>query len=216
MKKILSLILIGFLCLTLVGCESNTDDKENQNNDNSNSNSDKSENKNSEQKAVLTLIDWMKEGTFSYDYTVTTTSDGETVTASGSMAVDKENYAITSTSDTSKVRIVNIDGKTYMIEETSKIIMTMPEGEESELGVPTEYNNMVKVGDGTGTVNGKNLPYEEYTEGEYKMKIYLENNVVYAIESTGEGVTSLMIITNAKKTVPSGAFDIPTTGYTKY
>ena len=173
-------------------------------------------NGNNNQVVAESLLDWMKSETFSYDFSSTNTYEGETYTATGSMAMQGDNYAIASKTSEGESRIIYKDGITYVIEETSKIIMTMPSGQETGMGIPTDYGEMTKLSNGTGIINGKTLQYEEYQEGEYKMKIYMENGNVYGIESEGEGAKAVMIITNAKKTVPVGTFDIPTSGYTKY
>jgi hypothetical protein len=42
----------------------------------------------------------------------------------------------------------------------------------------------------------------------------MDGGEVYGIETEAEGYTTMMIITNAKSSVPAGAFDLPE-GYTE-
>lgn len=164
--------------------------------------------------AMESLIDWMMGGIFSYDFTLYSEYEGAVSEGSGSVAMSGGNFAMTSeqTSEgvTSKVRILVLDDVTYIIDDASKLIMKMS-GSALDMtgGIPTDYEEMVAVGSGTGEVNGKTLPYEEYTVEGVSTKYYMDGGMVYAIESTYEGSYTLMIISNASNSVPAGAFDLP-------
>lgn len=164
--------------------------------------------------AMESLIDWMMGGTFSYDFTLYSEYDGMVSEGKGSVAMSGGNYAMTSeqTTDgvTSKARILVLDDVTYIIDDESKLIMKMSGGGlDLTGGMPTDYEEMVETGSGEGEVNGRTLPYTEYTVEGVVVRYYMDGGMVYATESTYEGSYSLMIITNATNTVPAGAFDLP-------
>jgi len=221
MKKTLRVIaviaILGTILFLLTGC--NSKEEEIVDVDIEKVATETKDNGNSNASSVESLLDWMKGGKFSYDFTMTNTYEGESSTSSGSFAIDGDNFAIatetTTGGITSKARIVQKDGAMYLIEETSKIIMKMPATQGLGMAIPTEYESMEVINTGTGEVDGKTLPYEEFDVDGFKSKYYMEKGQVYAIESEGEGATSLMIIKNAKNSVPAGAFDIPTEGYTQ-
>lgn len=164
--------------------------------------------------AMESLIDWMMGGTFSYDFTLYSEYEGTVSEGSGFVAMAGGNMAMTTeqTTDgvTSKARVLILDGATYIIDDASKLIMKMANaGPEITGGMATSYEDMTVVGSGTGEVNGKTLPYEEYLAEGVQVKYYMDGGMVYAIESTYEGAYSLMIISNASNTVPAGTFDLP-------
>jgi hypothetical protein len=170
--------------------------------------------------AMDSLIQWMMGGTYSYDYTMTSEGPEGKTESSGSMAMDGENLAMTSEMTVEgqavKSRVIIKDGTTYIIDDASKFIMTAPGGMNPTEGMMTDYSGIAKTGDGTGEIGGKTLPYEEYTESETgaTVKYYLDGGQVYGIESQYEGYKTVMIIANAKNSVPAGAFDLPE-GYTQ-
>lgn len=164
--------------------------------------------------AMESLLDWMAGGTFSYDYTMRSEYEGAVTESAGSVAVAGDSFAMTSESTsggvTSKARVMVLEGVTYIIDDASRLIMKMSGGGLSMTGgIPIDYGDMVPVGGGTGEVNGRTLPYEEYTVDGVSAKYYMDGGAVYAIESTYEGAYSLMVITGAMGAVPPGAFDLP-------
>ncbi len=164
--------------------------------------------------AMESLIDWMRTGTFSYDFTLTTEYQGQKTESTGSMAMDDGNYAMTSEQVVDgqqvKSRVLILDGEVYVIDDASMLIMKVgTAGPEITGGLPTDFSEITLVGTGEGEVNGRTLPYEEYTAEGANVKYYMDGDMVYAIESEYEGAWSLMIISNATNTVPAGAFDMP-------
>ena len=160
------------------------------------------------------LIDWMRGGTFSYDFTLTSEYEGQRTEGSGSMAMNGGNMAMTMEQTvegaTTKSRILILEGVTYIIDDASKLIMKVGvAGPEFTGGVPTDYGDIKLAGAGESEVNGRTLPYEEYTAEGVNVKYYMDGGAVYAIESEYEGAYSLMIITNASNTAPAGAFELP-------
>jgi hypothetical protein len=170
--------------------------------------------------AMASLIAWMMGGTFSYDYTMTSEGPEGKTEGSGSMATDGKNLAMTSETTVEgqavKSRVIVKDDATYIIDDANKFIMKSPGGMNPTEGMMTDYSGIAKTGDGTGEINGKTLPYEEYAEGETgaTVRYYLDGGQVYGIESEYEGYKTVMIITNPSNGVPADAFDLPE-GYTQ-
>ena len=207
MKKLFALLLVLVLAFSFAACSQNppqTDPEQNE---------QTTPEGLDETNAMDSLIDWMKDGTFSYDFEMNSEYEGEIINAIGSLAIDGENYAMSSETTIEGVatqsRIIIVDGVTNIIDDTSKMIIKTSGGGMDMTKMPTEYEGMELINSGEGTVNGKNLPYEEYMVEGVAMKIYMENGTVYAIESEYEGSYTLMIISNAKNTVPGGVFDLP-------
>ncbi|MDR0852726.1 MAG: hypothetical protein LBN36_09530 [Clostridiales Family XIII bacterium] len=169
--------------------------------------------------AMDSLISWMKSGTFSYDYKMLSEGGGQTTEAAGSMALDGDNIAIASEMTQGgqqiKSRIIIKDGTTYVIDDTNKFMIKIAgSGADMTGGLATDYSGIELVGSGTGEIDGKTLPYEEYTSEGVSVKYYMDGGKVYGFESEYEGYKTVMIITNASNRVPAGAFDLPT-GYTE-
>lgn len=155
----------------------------------------------------------MKEGTFSYDFSII--EAGEAV--EGTFSYNKGNYALTSMSAEGNIRIVftEIEGnpRMTMIEETQKMIFDVPVGQLdviSGMGLMTSFDESTKLGEGQGEVLGEMLPYEEYMMDDVATRYYLKNGQVYAIENTYETETSLMVLRNVEKSVRTSLFEIPT------
>jgi hypothetical protein len=116
--------------------------------------------------------------------------------------------------ETMHVSVIMKDEMTYLVDEGSQSIFAMAGLNDSLLGgVVTEYEGIEKTGEGEGTVDGKTLPYVEYSEDGGTVRYYLENGSVYAMETVSDGYTTTMLISNASNTVPAGVFDLPE-GYT--
>lgn len=210
MKKLIVVLLALMLAFSLVACGN----KENGAPDSSGAAVTDPAAPGGNDTAIESLVDWMQGGTFSYDFTQISEYEGERSESTGTMAMAGENYAIitetVSNGVTSKAHIVVIDNTTYIIDEASRMVMQMSGGGmDLTGGLPTDYVDMALLGSGEGEVNGRVLPYDEYSVEGMSVKYYMDGGQVYAIESTGQGVYSLMIISNASKTVPDGIFDIP-------
>ncbi|MDR1736481.1 MAG: hypothetical protein LBR85_06405 [Oscillospiraceae bacterium] len=169
--------------------------------------------------SVDSLIDWMTDGTYSYDFKMISEGSDGKFEGSGSMAADGGNMAqtteMTVEGQSVKSSVIIKDGVTYIIDDASKMIMTMPGGANPNEGMVTDYSGITLVGSGTGEIDGKTLPYEEYAEdvSGASVKFYIENGEIYGIESEAEGMKTVMTLTNQSDSVPSGAFDLPS-GYT--
>jgi hypothetical protein len=174
-----------------------------------------------EGQAMASLIGWMMDGTFSYDFTMTTEGPDGNNEGSGSMAVDGDDMAMTMEMTVEgqavKSRTIKKGDVMYVVDDINKMIMEMPVDMNMTEGMMTDYSGIAKTGEGTGEIDGKTLPYEEYTESETgaTVRYYLEGGQVYGMESDYEGYKSVMIIKNASNRAPAGAFDLPD-GYSNF
>jgi hypothetical protein len=223
MKKLMLLTMSVLFAFSFSACSSKEDDSTKTDEKDTEVVEKEEEKKNTKEEEVAkdSLITWMMGGTFSYGYTMTSVGPEGTTEGSGSMAMDGNNMAITSivtgAGQAVSSKVIIKDGVTYTIMDAEKAIMKMEGiGLEATFGMMNDYSSITKTSEGTGDINGKTLPYEEYTETTTGsiVRYYLDNGQVYGIESTAEGYTTTMIISNPMNSVPAGVFDLPV-GYTE-
>ena len=169
-------------------------------------------------KAAAAPIKCLMDGTYSFDYVMKIVAgSGIILEMSGSLAADGGNIASTNEmlGYLVAVRVIQKDGKLYSINDEYKFIMEIPPELEADYteSIKTDYSGVVKTGEGTGEVDGKTLPYEEYAEsGGPPARFYLDGDSLYAIESVSGEEKIIILITNMSGSVPSGTFDLPS-GY---
>ncbi|MDR1066540.1 MAG: hypothetical protein LBL35_03765 [Clostridiales bacterium] len=160
------------------------------------------------------LIQWMIDGSFSYDFVMTAEALGQKVESIGSMAAnDGDALIITEVNAMGqriKSKIIVKDDVTYIIDDANKLI-TKASNLSAEVanGMIADYSGLKLVNSGAGEIDGKTLPYEEYEMNGSTVKFYLENGQVYGMESEIAGHKTVTIITNPSNKVPDGAFDLP-------
>ena len=181
MKKTLLVLLLAFALIFSAACSGNHDNNTNPNNsvadnsDNSDNNTISDPNINNpgsnntpDEIMQNPLIDWMMSGTFYFDFVMIADGLSADTETPGSIAMDGDNMAIKQemTIDGMLVKswIVSKDEKMYIISEDSKTIMEMSIDMSFTEGIVTDYTGILKTGEGIGEVNGRTLPYEEYTE----------------------------------------------------
>ena len=166
-------------------------------------------------------IRWLIDGTYSFDYVMMMFFEGfdDGMEMSGSIAVDDDKMASTSRMSIEGIaveaRAVHKDGKIYVVDNANKFIMEVPPELEDDYAesMQTDYSGIVKTGEGTGEINGRTLPYEEYAEnGGLPSRFYLDGGSLYAIETASDGIKIIILISNMSGSVPPGTFDLPS-GY---
>ncbi|MCL1808269.1 MAG: hypothetical protein FWG42_00700 [Clostridiales bacterium] len=179
------------------------------------------------------LIEWMKEGTFSFDYQAVITFGGSTTISKGRLSVDGDNVCINAVEaangGTAKDKwLIFKDDELYGIEESMKMIFPMSSNglfdSALTLNMITDFRGIVHAGSGTGAIEGKTLPYEEYTikdirplpeeclKPDASVKYYMDGGRVYGFETDSSGYYEkriVMIVSNPKNKVPAGVFDLP-------
>ena len=211
MKKAFLLVLSMVLVLAISACSSNTtSNNSNSSNTQGPAAAGNSPTGNESSQAVSTLIDWIEDGSYSFDFELTSEGGGKAFKSTGSMAMDGGNVAIKTVTEEASAWIIIKDGATYMIVDEQKMMIKMANaGPDVTSGIVTDYTDIKKAGSGTGEINGKKLPYEEYESEGAKVKFYMEGGQVYGIESENEGFKSVMIISNPSNKAPAGVFDLP-------
>jgi hypothetical protein len=172
--------------------------------------------------ALGSLIDWMKDGTYTYDFKTTTEGDGYTSETTGTMTADGSALAVKSTANGETSRVIIQDDKLVIVMDSQKLAMTMGTGAEAAAMGVLDYSKIEYVGSGTGEVDGRTLPYEEYVVrddggglGDIPVKYYMDGGSVCAIESEAMGYKTVTTITNASNSVNRELFEIPA-DYTQY
>ena len=168
-------------------------------------------------KGTAPLINWMQNGTFSFDYEARTTAGG-TTTMTGFMAVKDNDVSMTmKMPGVPEYKMILKNGLAYMVDDANKmVIVIQAQGPKDTGGMITDYSNMKYIGSGEGKIDGKTYRYEEYEELTMgsMVKYYLDGAQVYGIETKYEEFMMLMLISNPKNSVPGGIFNIPK-GYTE-
>jgi hypothetical protein len=161
---------------------------------------------------VLDFINLMKSDSYYIDFTGYGEMSGQTVDLSGTFAVDGPNIhsrmSMKMSGNTIAMWFITKDGKTYMIDEAAKTATAL---NDSGSNLSVAGFGDVKIGEGTGAVNGKTLPYEEYIDNDTgdKSKYFIESGKVCAIEfDYSDGSKAIMIISEYGKP-PAGVFDLP-------
>ncbi|MCL1819150.1 MAG: DUF6273 domain-containing protein [Oscillospiraceae bacterium] len=164
-------------------------------------------------KDIIPSIQWLLDGTYSFDFTRIIEASGLWVDNNGSLAADGGNVAISGKTQVegivTDVRVIYKDGKSYSVDDEHKIVMESSDGSDLMAYIITDYSGMVKTGEGTGEFNGITLPYEEYSGGYAGItaRFYLDNGVVCGIENDGNEL--LLSVRNITNNIPAGTFDWP-------
>jgi hypothetical protein len=170
--------------------------------------------------APAAQVQWLVDNTFSFDFVMKLIAGSELMMEfPGSLAVDGDNWATSIEMSIGgfdvRSRVIQRDGKMYTIDDVHMFYMeTPPDTDDPTQGMQTDFSRIVKVGEGRGDFEGRNLPYEEYTEdGGPKSRFYLDGGNLVGIVSDFDGITSVLVISNLSNRVPPGVFDLPV-GYT--
>ena len=120
-----------------------------------------------------------------------------------------DRMAATSTTQGITSRMVLRDNKTYMIVDATRMIMVMPLMSATEAG-GVETNQMRFSSSGTARFDGRNLPYDEYTNPErVRVQYFVDGNRLAGIRTISRDGTVDLIITEFNQNVPNNVFNIP-------
>jgi hypothetical protein len=107
-------------------------------------------------------------------------------------------------------KMVSKDNKFYIINDDAKTVMISKTTPSSGNSGGIETAGMTFTGSGTAMFNGKNLPYEEYSDGEgNKAQYFLDGDKLAGIRNINEEMTMDIIILVLDQDVPDSVFDIP-------
>jgi len=161
------------------------------------------------------IIDWMKNGAFSFDFDAIITAGENVDYKSGSLSVVDENAKIVFFEEyegkTNNLTYIKKDLAVYLYVDSGKSIHPMICFDIiSTGGIATDYRKIEFSSSGTGEIAGKTLPYDEYQYSEYggPIKFFYYDGRVVGIEYD-LSYKVVMIITNPSNKVPANAFDFP-------
>ena len=112
-------------------------------------------------------------------------------------------------SELGAMRVVHRDNKVYSIIESQKMYIVTDIAKAVNTGrIVTEGMNY--LGSGAAEFNGRNLPYDEYTNKDgYKMRLFTDGGRLAGIQNIAEETVVEIIIFVMDKDIPDGVFEIP-------
>ena len=151
-------------------------------------------------------------GSYLLHYKGTITFEGQTIESDVTFATDGTDTSVINVMDGMTAHILVKDGVTYQIDDGARTYYAVAEtdGTENVLSIADKDS----VGKGTGNVDGKGLPYEEYRLGDETTRFYFNDSKLYAVSTKTPDSESLMIVLELTDQVPASALTIPA-GYTE-
>ena len=161
------------------------------------------------------LISWMQKGTYRFDFRMITEVAGVKSEAAGSVAMEGGNVALSvdMLGDGVMVHFLLIEDVVYLVEHTSKVIMRVPGIDMAMLGLVPDLGEARITDTGTGEINGRALPFEEYESEGGGVRIFFDGGSIYGFSMGYEEIKITMIVENATDRIPPGTFAFPA-GYT--
>jgi hypothetical protein len=164
--------------------------------------------------AMDKLVLKMQDGTFGFDF-ILTMKDNADISTEGSLAVKDEKIDLIMDAEvlgeTGTMHILVADGKTYILDDVSKTVLTMNE----EIGVDvapfgeSDFADITLTETGEAEVNGEMLTFEDYEQDGKTVRFYVKDNEIYAYETMdGENVV-LIIFKNFYSNVEDERFVVP-------
>lgn len=155
--------------------------------------------------------DAMKSGKYYMKYTVISDMGGQKMKTKGVTGVDGKTMASEMFMEQMNMKTKSIikDNKMYMIDDAAKTYRVMPLQQEQQASGSGDYSAIKFTGSGTGTIEGKKLPYEEYSGNNVVMRYYIDGSKLYAIETKTSGASTVMIIDEFSTKAPAELFNIP-------
>jgi hypothetical protein len=158
-------------------------------------------------------VDIMKTGKFLIHYKASITNEGKKIEAEITTAIDGKNMAnIMKASDLSTHTVFK-DNTFYLLDDKNKTYFKMSAGQTQQSSQTENFENTTDlkyVGNGTGTVNGKTLPYEEYSTSDgTSLRFFMDGKNLYAITSKTKDEQMEMIILELTGKIPDGMISIP-------
>lgn len=160
-------------------------------------------------------VDLMKSGKYLIKYEAAYSIDNTDIQLKATVAFDQKNIDFTMESAQGTVHNLILDGVIYMINDADKSYMKLGIQEEmpEELGA-FGNGDMTFIKSGTGTVEGKSLPYEEYDAAGQTVRYYFDGKKLSAIVAPDPSGDIVMRIIEFSDTIPAGMLKLPD-GYTE-
>ena len=111
-----------------------------------------------------------------------------------------------------RMRVVQRDNKSYIINDRERQIVIAPVEDEAVHGI-VDTEEIRFISSGTANFNGKNYTYEEYLSDADRMLFFVDGNKLVGIRTIAAEVGTVdMVVHSFESFVPEVAFQIPT-GY---
>ena len=164
------------------------------------------------------FFDWVKAGSYYYETKTTSSTDDDYTHYT--YAKDGEDYAsIVEDYEADgtlirKIHSIKKGAQIVVINENEKTYMELPpEFADATKGIQDAFSDMKKVNEGTGEIDGKTLPYEEYDTSGIHTKYFFENGQLYGyigeVEFGDTKIVTVSIITKQSKKPPADLFEVP-------
>lgn len=156
--------------------------------------------------------DAMKSGRFYITFTTDIDLDGISVQMDAAAASDGGATAMLTRipAPDGKImesRVLIKDGKSYMIDDNAKSYMQM---DAATVEIPIGgYTSMVYAGDGSGEIDGRSLPYEEYAGTDGFIRFYFDGQNLFAISTQPDSGGMIMLVTEFSDKIPADILELP-------
>ena len=110
------------------------------------------------------------------------------------------------------LRLITKDGKSYtLLVDYAMYMVENLSPDDSNLADIGDVGNLVFVGEGSGTFDGKTMSYAEYKEISNNSTIYyfMDGERLAGMRTVSNGETIDMVVKAFDQNIPSGIFDIP-------
>ena len=212
MKKTAAILCAVIMALSLAACGGNSAQQAAKSaGQNTPSSQPKAEGKAAGQDNLLSdgYVSIMKSGKFLIRYKSTFTVEDETMDAEITTATDGKTVDTIMKAKSMNTHTIFKDNALYMLDDASKTYSKMnASAKSSKIGL-TDTEGLTYIGKGTGTVNEKNLPYEEYKTGDETMRFFIEGKNLYAIVSKTKEEEMVMTVLELTGKIPAGMLSVP-------
>jgi len=156
-------------------------------------------------------VDAMESKKYSMKYVLITNSGGTEMKTNARITVDGKNIGTEVVMPQTDVRMKTIikGDKMYVINDNQKTYQIMPSNQNQNGNKTDDYSNLEYLEEGTGTINGRTLPYEEYQSSDAKFRYYFDGTALYAIETILKDAKAIMIIEEFLHSVSPDLLTVP-------
>ncbi|NLJ31955.1 MAG: hypothetical protein GX424_10205 [Clostridiales bacterium] len=162
------------------------------------------------------FVDIMKSEKYLMRYKTSVSMGDETFSAEVTTATDGKTFAAIMKSEEINTHTIIKGSTLYMLDDTNKTYSKMSLGSAentmgelmgTEKAIDTEGLNFVSKG--TGKVNGKTLPYEEYSTGDETLRFFMDGQKLYAITTKTKELELTLVILELSNEVPEDMLSVP-------
>lgn len=154
--------------------------------------------------------DILKSGNYLLRYKISLTEKGEKAEAEVTIAADGKTVGTVMKADGLSTHTLYKGNTLYWIDDAGKTYFKMSAGQKTQqTGNLADTEDLKYVGSGTGKVNGRTLPYEEYSTGGSRLRLFLDGGKLYAITSADKSSEAVMTVLELSDKAPAELVSIP-------